>query len=161
MMALPFFSSGQQRPSLTKTAEAVESLEAENAAMRDRLMGVEEKLEGIVAKPDTVALTTLKPTEAVKVPVTADEVLALLTLIMSWLSFLFTGAISKKLPKWLTKFTLSLMVATVLSGVAFAFGKGQFSASEMFIVFGAVMGFSNAAHQTKKPLPSPAPATAG
>lgn len=86
----------------------------------------------------------------IKAPGTIDEANALLLVLLGFVQFILTGFVPKdKLPRWLSPFMLSVMVAVVVTVVGLT--VGHLSLPDAFAFFVGVTGVGNIFHQIKKP----------
>jgi hypothetical protein len=145
----------QQRPSLTRTAEAVTVLAAENEELRVQLLTIEDRLGLVAANVDSLYR---EGKEVAKVPATVEEAQGLYGFLAGIVVWLFTGILSRWRPAWLSSFVLSVIVATVVTAVAYFAGGGEFTLSEAIEFFVWASGSGNILHQMKKPQQVPSTA---
>lgn len=145
-----------KRASLTQTVEAVEDLQLVTADLHDTDADLQEQLTALAAQiqgiqKDTVNIqipTTGGP--AIKAPGTVEEANALMVILMGFVQFVLVGFVGKdKLPKWLSPFMLSILVAVVVTVVGITWGGLDLAQGILF--FAGVSGFGNIIHQIKKP----------
>jgi hypothetical protein len=141
-----------QRISLTKTADAVETLKAEKSELQQKVAEIETKFNQLTGAVDSLKNTGGK----LVVPTTVEEANSVLVYVLGFVNFVFVGLFRGKLPKWLTPFILSVLSSLVVSVLGYFLSKGEFSINEAVTFFLAVAGGSNIIHQIKKPAKTPA-----
>jgi len=86
----------------------------------------------------------------IKAPSTVDEANTLLLVLLGFVQFILTGFIPKdKLPRWLSPFVLSVLIALVVTAVGLT--VGNLSLPDGVAFFLGVTGTGNLIHQIKKP----------
>lgn len=144
-------STGQaQRVSLTQTAETVNQLQIRTQAQEMQLNEIEQRLNNIQTDVDTIIQTGKN---VVKIPTTVEEAQNLYIYASSIIMFILVGIFKDRLPKWITPFTFSMVVAIVISAIGYF--AGEFSLNEIVVFLMAIGGGSNILHQIKKPAKIP------
>jgi hypothetical protein len=145
-----------QTPSRAEMAEQVENLQAELEALKTshyQLLNQVETPQPVqaAAPVDTVHNTIVKPKGgAIKAPNTIEEANALLLVLLGFVQFVLTGFIPKeRLPKWLSPFMMSVIIAAVVTVVGLTLGN--LSLPDAIAFFAGVSGIGNIFHQIKKP----------
>lgn len=146
-----------QRASLTKTAEAVEELQAENQELKIQLLTVEERLAVISQNVDTL----IQEGRAVLRPVkTQKDAEGLAEFLLGFILFILVGISSRSetaaawIDKYMSKGVLSIIVSVIVSFVGIVTSNGEFTIVEavkfVAAVFGTGSGIYIATKQTKK-----------
>lgn len=155
-LAIFIFATGMeaQRPSLTRTAQAVELLESKNTDLQLKVQELEAAMMAVSAEVDTLE-TSAKP---VKIPTTVADAEDLLAWAMSLVMFILVGFVpEEKLPKWLSKFVLSIIVGVIITVIAYFGSNGAFTIGEAVTFLLAIGGGSNYIHRIKKQEIKPRP----
>lgn len=165
LLTFQFLPAQSQRVILSETSKKVDSLENTVSDLRAAYQALLFQMEAAqqantktVVTDDSTTVTTTQP--IIKAPSTVDEANALLLVLLGFVQFILTGFVPKeKLPRWLSPFMLSVIVAVVVTVVGLTLGN--LSIPDGIAFFAGVSGIGNIIHQIKKPkgkeLPMPAP----
>lgn len=148
MSVLAFCIPVQAQYSRTKNAKDIDNLELENENLKFEIENLKGQFDKMSVSVDS--LERQGDNQKVIIPTDEKEAQTLLVYVLGILQFIFVGAIAKRLPPWLTPFTLSLIIGALIVILAFTFSKGEFTIAEALVFYAGILGIGNGIHQVKK-----------